>query len=204
MLLGSQLRHELGRFPHVTQVAFSSSSLPKPYHLAGGPKYFLLVTTIFSVPSKKTRLFRPPCFVSRVTRLSFDNQPTEHSTLQSSQFLRSISGWCLIQIYSWSSNIFTSVSQLGHRSRRLLRHRLYLSLVPPPCLFLFRPSLFRTNCLSTHVGTLLNVFLVKGGVSSYHSPNMIMIMKGQGFDYKEHCQIPFGAYVQVHVGGLVF
>ena len=156
MLLGSQLRHELGRFPHVTQVAFSSSSLPKPYHLAGGPKYFLLVTTIFSVPSKKTRLFRPPCFVSRVTRLSFDNQPTEHSTLQSSQFLRSISGWCLIQIYSWSSNIFTSVSQLGHRSRRLLRRRLYLSLVPPPCLFLFRPSLFRTYCLSTHVGTLNN------------------------------------------------
>ena len=51
---------------------------------------------------------------------------------------------------------------------------------------------------------MLNVFLVKGGVSSYHSPNMIMIMKGQGFDYKEHCQIPFGAYVQVHVGGLVF
>ena len=51
---------------------------------------------------------------------------------------------------------------------------------------------------------MLNVFLVKGGVSSYHSPNMIMIMKGQGFDYKEHCQIPFGAHVQVHVGGLVF
>ena len=44
----------------------------------------------------------------------------------------------------------------AQRSRRLLRHRLYLSLVPPPCLFLFRPSLFRTYCLSTHVGTLNN------------------------------------------------
>ena len=43
---------------------------------------------------------------------------------------------------------------------------------------------------------MLNVFPVKGGVSSYYSPNMIM--KGKGLDYKKHCQIPFGAYVQVN------
>ena len=33
---------------------------------------------------------------------------------------------------------------------------------------------------------MLNVFPVKGGVSSYYSPNMIM--KGKGLDDKKHCQ----------------
>ena len=42
----------------------------------------------------------------------------------------------------------------------------------------------------------LNIFPVKGGVSPYYSPHMIM--KRQNFDFEKHCQVPFGAYVQAH------
>ena len=42
----------------------------------------------------------------------------------------------------------------------------------------------------------LNIFPVKGGISSYYSPNTIL--KGQALDYTKHCVIPFGAYVQAN------
>ena len=40
----------------------------------------------------------------------------------------------------------------------------------------------------------LNLFPVKGGVSSYYSPRMIM--NQSSLDYDKHCSVPFGAYVQ--------
>lgn len=40
----------------------------------------------------------------------------------------------------------------------------------------------------------LNLFPVKGGVSEYFSP--YMILSGWPFDYNKHCQVPFKAYVQ--------
>ena len=40
----------------------------------------------------------------------------------------------------------------------------------------------------------LNFFPVKGGVSSYFSPRMIM--KQENLDYNKHCLIPFGSFVQ--------
>ena len=40
----------------------------------------------------------------------------------------------------------------------------------------------------------LNWFPVKGGISSYYSPKVIM--SHQALDYNKHCQVPFGTYVQ--------
>jgi hypothetical protein len=47
--------------------------------------------------------------------------------------------------------------------------------------------------VSTHQ---LNLFPVKGGVSAYLSPHMIMT--GRNLDFDKHCQNPFGAYVQAN------
>ena len=40
----------------------------------------------------------------------------------------------------------------------------------------------------------LNLFPVKGGISSHYSPHVIM--SNTDWDYKKHCQVPFGGYVQ--------
>ena len=40
----------------------------------------------------------------------------------------------------------------------------------------------------------LNWFPVKGGISSYYSPRVILTH--QALDFNKHCQVPFGAYVQ--------
>jgi hypothetical protein len=42
----------------------------------------------------------------------------------------------------------------------------------------------------------LNYFPVKGGISPYYSPHVILT--GKAIDYNKHCQIPFGAYVQAN------
>ena len=42
----------------------------------------------------------------------------------------------------------------------------------------------------------LNLFPVKGGVSSYYSPHMIL--NQTNLDYAKHCTVPFGAYVQAN------
>ncbi|WP_288992819.1 polyprotein of Ty1/Copia retrotransposon [uncultured Marinobacter sp.] len=42
----------------------------------------------------------------------------------------------------------------------------------------------------------LNLFPVKGGVSSYYSPRMIL--NQTNLDYNKHCVVPFGAYVQAN------
>jgi hypothetical protein len=44
------------------------------------------------------------------------------------------------------------------------------------------------------VTMMLNVFPAKGGVSEYYSPHVLM--NKTDLDYKKHCMIPFGAYVQ--------
>ena len=42
----------------------------------------------------------------------------------------------------------------------------------------------------------LNLFPVKGGISQYYSPRMIM--NQTSLDYEKHCTVPFGAYVQAN------
>ena len=42
----------------------------------------------------------------------------------------------------------------------------------------------------------MNAYPAKGGISEYYSPNVIM--GGIPWDYKKHCQIEFGAYVQAN------
>ena len=44
------------------------------------------------------------------------------------------------------------------------------------------------------VTNFLNMFPAKGGVSSYYSPHVLM--NKTDLDYKKHCMIPFGSYVQ--------
>jgi hypothetical protein len=42
----------------------------------------------------------------------------------------------------------------------------------------------------------LNLFPVKGGVSSYYSPQMLL--NQTSLDFMKHCTVPFGAYVQAN------
>ena len=42
----------------------------------------------------------------------------------------------------------------------------------------------------------LNLFPVKGGVSPYYSPQMLLHQ--MSLDFNKHCTVPFGAYVQAN------
>mgnify|MGYP002176679840 FL=1 len=50
--------------------------------------------------------------------------------------------------------------------------------------------------LAMNQANQLNLFPVKGGVSSYYSPRMIL--NQSNLDYTKHCTVPFGAYVQAN------
>jgi hypothetical protein len=52
------------------------------------------------------------------------------------------------------------------------------------------------NYLAMIQSNKLNLFPVKGGVSKYYSPRMIL--KQTNLDYTKHCVVPFGAYVQAN------
>ena len=48
--------------------------------------------------------------------------------------------------------------------------------------------------LAMETARKLNYFPVKGGVSTYYSPRMIMHQ--ERLEFKKHCAVPFGAFVQ--------
>ena len=50
--------------------------------------------------------------------------------------------------------------------------------------------------LAMNQANQLNIFPVKGGVSPYYSPQMILSQSS--LDYTKHCTVPFGAYVQAN------
>jgi hypothetical protein len=52
------------------------------------------------------------------------------------------------------------------------------------------------NHLAMIQANKLNLFPVKGGVSKYYSPRMIL--NQTNLDYTKHCVVPFGAYVQAN------
>jgi hypothetical protein len=52
------------------------------------------------------------------------------------------------------------------------------------------------NYLAMIQANKLNLFPVKGGVSKYYSPRMIL--NQTNLDYTKHCVVPFGAYVQAN------
>ncbi len=56
--------------------------------------------------------------------------------------------------------------------------------------------LIMIRCLAMNQANQLNLFPVKGGVSSYYSPRMILDQTN--LDYMKHCTVPFGAYVQAN------
>ena len=51
-----------------------------------------------------------------------------------------------------------------------------------------------TRYLDFEVVRKLNYFPVKGGLSSYYSPELIVDKRT--LDYNKHCKTPFGAFVQ--------
>ena len=75
----------------------------------------------------------------------------------------------------------------AERNNRTIQERIRVGYYRLPYNWLPRVLVKQLALVSVD---MLNVFPVKGGVSSYYSPNMIM--KGKGLDYKKHCQIPFG------------
>ena len=50
------------------------------------------------------------------------------------------------------------------------------------------------RCLAMTSASTLNLFPVKGGVSKYYSPNVIMSQRN--ISYEKDCAYPYGAYVQ--------
>jgi hypothetical protein len=52
------------------------------------------------------------------------------------------------------------------------------------------------RCLAMNKANQLDLFPVKGGVSSYHSP--CMMLSQMNLDYKKDCTVPFGAHVQAN------
>jgi hypothetical protein len=52
------------------------------------------------------------------------------------------------------------------------------------------------NYLAMIQASQVNLFLVKGGVSNYYSPQMIL--NQTNLDYTKRCFMPFGAYVQAN------
>jgi hypothetical protein len=52
------------------------------------------------------------------------------------------------------------------------------------------------NYLAMIQANKLNLFPVKGGVSKYYSPRMIL--NQTNLDYTKHCVVPFGAYIQAN------
>jgi hypothetical protein len=52
------------------------------------------------------------------------------------------------------------------------------------------------NYLAMTQANKLNLFPMKGGISKYYSPHMIL--NQTNLDYTKHCVVPFGAYVQAN------
>jgi hypothetical protein len=82
-----------------------------------------------------------------------------------------------------------SLKQSGiiKRSRKRIRaayHRLPYKAIPR----------IMINYLAMIQANQLNLFPVKGGVSKYYSP--CMILNQTNLDYTKHCVVTFGAYVQ--------
>jgi len=67
---------------------------------------------------------------------------------------------------------------------RTAYHRLPYKMIPKTMI----------KHLAMKVTSDLNLFPVKGGVSDFYSPNVILSRKN--LDYKKHCMYKFGSYVQ--------
>ena len=79
----------------------------------------------------------------------------------------------------------------AERNNRVIaeRFRAYYHMLP----YKKMPKIM-TRYLAMVVTQQLNLFPVKGGISEYYSPHVIL--GGAPLDYKKHCQIAFGASVQ--------
>jgi Reverse transcriptase (RNA-dependent DNA polymerase) len=79
------------------------------------------------------------------------------------------------------------------RQIRVIKERVRATRHSLP--FRFIPALMLVELV--YFSTMwINAFPPKGGVSSHISPRGILT--GTQFDYKKHCKLPFGSYVQAH------
>ena len=79
----------------------------------------------------------------------------------------------------------------AERNNRVIQERIrcVFHSMPYKCI----PRLM-VKMLAMEAARKLNFFCPKGGISKYYSPRTILSQKP--LDYKKHCQVPFGAFVQ--------
>ena len=82
----------------------------------------------------------------------------------------------------------------AERNNRTIQERIRTGYHRLPCKAMPKLMIRFLSMVSTHQ---LNLFPVKGGISDYFSPHVILA--GEDWDYNKHCQVPFGAYVQATI-----
>ena len=81
----------------------------------------------------------------------------------------------------------------AERNNQTIKERIWAAYHRLPYKAITRIMLRHLAMIQTNQ---LNLFPVKGGVSKYYSPRMIM--NQTNLDYTKHCVVPFGAYVQAN------
>jgi hypothetical protein len=81
----------------------------------------------------------------------------------------------------------------AERNNRMIKERIQAAYHRLPYKAIPRIMI---NYLAMIQANKLNLFPVKGGVSKYYSPRMIL--NQTNLDYTKHCVVPFGAYIQAN------
>jgi hypothetical protein len=81
----------------------------------------------------------------------------------------------------------------AERNNRTIQERIRATYHNLPYATILKVMLRYLAMISTEQ---LNYFPAKGGISPYYSPHVILT--GRAVDYVQHCQFPFGAYVQAN------
>eukprot|EP00980_Cylindrotheca_fusiformis_P023601 scaffold10669_cov67-Cylindrotheca_fusiformis.AAC.1 len=79
----------------------------------------------------------------------------------------------------------------AERNNRTIKERVRVGYYRLPYRKIPRVTIHYLAMVSTRN---INMFPAKGGISSHYSPHMIL--SHRNIDFKKHCQIEFGSYVQ--------
>jgi hypothetical protein len=83
----------------------------------------------------------------------------------------------------------------AERNNWTIKERIYAAYHHLPCKYKVIPWIMICY-LAMNQANQLNLFPLKGGVSPYYSPQIILDQTN--LDYAKHCTVPFGAYVQAN------
>jgi hypothetical protein len=81
----------------------------------------------------------------------------------------------------------------AERNNQMIKEQIQAAYQRLPCKAIPR---IMVHYLAMQQANQLNLFPVKGGVSSYYSPHMLL--NQSNLDYNKHCIVPFGAFVQAN------